>query len=154
MLVEQMVQSRSIFHPLYKSELKQLQQLETNVLTLSELKRCLSSLSFDLVHLIKQLKERTLESSDDCLDFLTVSLLAIFEDRQRFRDEQCQQLKGLIEKHVYGKQRWNLIHSAYVKHRSIKETIELTPKLLNEYLKKILEYNQEVKDSQKRALVS
>jgi hypothetical protein len=84
-------------------------------------------------------------NTDETLDFLTQTVINIFENQRKFSNEKCQELKSIIEKKIFGKKRSQLINKTYQKYRLNKSNLPLiNPIILNQLLTNILLHDYQV----------
>jgi hypothetical protein len=84
-------------------------------------------------------------NTDETLDFLTQTVINIFENQRKFSNEKCQELKSIIEKKIFGKKRSQLINKTYQKYRLNKPNLPLiNPIILNQLLTNILLHDYQV----------
>ena len=138
-----------VVRPLSGGDQERLKSFYSHCLSLTELKTFCSSKSFDLLEFLSLLKQRTLVDDDELLDFLTSTFAKIFEDRRKYSNEHCRELKSFVEKKIFGKKRCQLLNEVYSKARSTPKalpTYELTvqPTVLNQLLTNILQQDHQV----------
>lgn len=115
-------------------------------LSLNELKTYCLTIPSDLNDLILLLKNRIIINTDETFDYLTEIILNIFENRRKYSNEKCEELKSIIEKKSFGKKRYQLINETYQKSRLNKKTPPIiNPTLLNQLLTNILLHDYQVK---------
>lgn len=115
-------------------------------MSLYEMKKLCTSNPFDIEQFVSILEKRNFLTNEEMLDYLTQQIVEIFENRRKFSYEKCEELKSLIEKKTFGKQRCRLINESFEKHRSRRNILPLIdPTILNQLLTKILEKDHQVK---------
>ena len=144
-LLDKFLYQSSIVRPLSHADQQRLMSYYSHPLSFNELKTLCSPLQSDLNDLLSLLKQRSLMNNDELLDFLTKTIVNIFENRYEFSDEKCQELKDLIEKKRIGKKRYRLINETYQKFRLNKiNPLIINRTILNQLLNKILLYDDQV----------
>ena len=144
-LLDKFLYQSSIVRPLSHADQQRLLSYYSQPLSLNELKTLCSPLQSDLNDLLSSLKQRSLMNNDELLDFLTNIIVNIFENRQQFSDEKCQELKDLIEKKRIGKKRYRLINETFKKCRLNKTNPPtINRAILSQLLNRILLYDHQV----------
>jgi hypothetical protein len=94
------------------------------------------------------LQHETIVNNDEIYDHLTETIVNIFENRRKFSNEKCRELKNLIEKKTFGKKRSQLINESYQKFRFNKKDLPpINPTILNQFLTDILSHDNQVKQN-------
>ncbi|CAF4619784.1 unnamed protein product, partial [Rotaria magnacalcarata] len=128
-----------IVRPLSNAEQQRLLSYYSCPISLNELKAYCSTTQLDLNDLLCLLKERPLMNNEELYDFLTQTIIKIFENREKFSNEKCEELKIFVEKRILGKKRYQLINENYVKFRFNKKNLPIINRAkLNELLNNIL----------------
>lgn len=84
--------------------------------------------------------------NDEVYDYLTRIIGKIFHNRQKYSNENCEELKVLIDNRVFGKRRLRLINEIYQEFRLKKRDLPpITPTVLNQLLTEILSADQQTK---------
>lgn len=149
-LVNQFLHQSSIVRPLSQVDQNRLNSFSSRPISLPDLKTYCSSLNPDLNDFLSLLQNRIQTSNDAILDYLTEIIVNIFSNRAKYPDEKCGELRGLIEKKVFGKQRVQLINEADQKHRSMKKNLSpVNRTILNQFLTNILSQDYQVKNRRK-----
>ena len=148
-LLDAFLQHSRIVRPLSTADQQRLKSFYSHCLSLNELKAFCSSASFDLPGFLSLLKQRTLVTDEEVLDFLTPTITKIFEDRGKYSDEQCRELRAFVEKRIFGKKRTQLLNQVYLKARSNgqvppTDVPKVQPTVLNQLLTNILRQDQQV----------
>jgi len=145
-LLDKFLHQSTIVRPLSNVDQQRLKSYYSRPISLNELQTHCSSLQSDLNDFLSVLKHRTLINNDEIFDLLTQTIVNIFENRQKFSNEKCQELKNLIEKKTFGKTRYRHINETYQKCRLNKKHLpSLNPIILNQFLTDILRQDYQVK---------
>jgi hypothetical protein len=89
-------------------------------------------------------------NNDEIFDYLTETIRNIFENRRKFSNEKCQELKSIIERKTFGKKRYQLINETYQKFRlNQKNPPPINPIILNQLLNNILLHDYQVKNKKR-----
>ncbi|CAF0880501.1 unnamed protein product [Adineta steineri] len=141
-LLDKFLQQSSIVRPLSNADQQRLKSYYLRPISLIELKDLCSSISSDLNDFLCLLKSQTLRNNDEIYDYLTQTIVNIFENQRKYSNEKCRELKDLIEKKTFGSQRYHLINDSYQKFRLNKRNIPLiNPIILNNLLTNILSHD-------------
>jgi hypothetical protein len=137
----------SIVRPLPQADQNRLKTYYSRPISLNELKKHCLTIQSDLNDFILLLKTRIIANNDEIFDFLTEKIVNIFQNRRKYSNEKCQELKSLIEKRIFGKKRYQLINETYQKFRLNKtiDPLPINPIILNQLLTKILVHDHQVK---------
>jgi len=137
----------SIVRPLPQADQNRLKTYYSRPISLNELKKHCLTIQSDLNDFILLLKTRIIANNDEIFDFLTEKIVNIFQNRRKYSNEKCQELKSLIEKRIFGKKRYQLINETYQKFRLNKtiDPLPINPIILNQLLTKILVHDYQVK---------
>lgn len=85
-------------------------------------------------------------NKDEVYDFYTETIINIFENRQKFSNETCQELQKLVDKNNLGKKRCKLINETYEKFRLNKPNVTMISQIkLSQLLNNILLKDYQVK---------
>ncbi|CAF3201556.1 unnamed protein product [Rotaria socialis] len=138
-LLDKFLYQSIIVRPLSNAEQQRLLSYYSFPISLNELKTYCSRTQLDLNDLLCLLKKRPLINNEELYDFLTQTIIQIFEDREKFSNEKCQELKIFVQKQILGKKRYRLINENYVKFRCNKKNLPIINRTkLNELLNNIL----------------
>lgn len=100
----------------------------------------------DLNDFFSLLKQRPIMNKDEVYDFYTETIINIFENRQKFSNETCQELQKLVDKNNLGKKRCKLINETYEKFRLNKPNVTMISQIkLSQLLNNILLKDYQVK---------
>ncbi|CAF3437622.1 unnamed protein product [Rotaria sp. Silwood1] len=138
-LLDKFLHQSTIVRPLSNIDQQHLTSFYSRPISLNELKTYCLSTKLDLNDFLSLLKHRPLMNNNEVYDYFTQTIINIFENRQKYSNEQCQELKNFLEKKTLGKIRYRLINEAYEKFRLNKKilpTIDRT--ILNQLLNNIL----------------
>lgn len=145
-LLDQFLDHSSIVRPIPSSEENRLKRFYSRPMSLNELKKFCASSSFDLKTFLVLIKNETIVKNDEVYDYLTEIIGTIFRNRQRYSNENCEELKRLIDRQIFGKRRVRLINENYQEYRLKKKDLpSITPSILNQFLTEILSPNQQIK---------
>ena len=145
-LLDRFLYHSSIVRPLPQPDQNRLRTYYSRPISLNELKRHCSSISSDLNDLFSLLQNRTLSNNEIVFDFLTEAIVKIFQNRRKYSNEKCAELKSLIKKRIFGKKHNQLINESFQKFRMNKEDLPpINPTILNQLLTNILSHDYQVK---------
>ncbi len=145
-LLDKFLHQSSIVRPLPQPEQNRLTAFYSRPISLNELKKCCLTIPSDLNDFISLLKTRIMTNNDEIFDFLTEIIMKILQNRRKYSNNKCQELKSLIEKRIFGKKRYQLINEIYQKHRvNTTDLCPINPIILNQFLTKILAHDYQVK---------
>ncbi|UJR38217.1 hypothetical protein I4U23_030890 [Adineta vaga] len=143
-LLDKFLQQSSIVRPLSNVEQQRLRSYYSRPMSLNELQNICSSNQFDIEDLLSIFKNRTLLTNDEVLDYLTKKICEIFRNQRKFSNDKCHELKSVIEKQIFGKQRYRIVNESFQKHRLNRKLLPLIdPTILNKLLTKILEQDHQ-----------
>ncbi|CAF4605902.1 unnamed protein product, partial [Rotaria sp. Silwood2] len=129
----------TMVRPIPYSEQQRLLSFYSRPISLHELETYSLLTESDLNNYLLLLKTRPLMKNDQLYDFLTKTIINIFEDRQKFSNEICQELKKIFDTKVFGKIRCRLINKTYSNYRLNKNNLVIINQtILNQLLNKIL----------------
>ncbi|CAF4624447.1 unnamed protein product, partial [Rotaria sp. Silwood2] len=138
-LLDKFLHQSIIVRPLSNADQQRLTSYYSSPISLNELKAYCLSLKSDLNDFLSLLKHRSLMNNDEVYDFFTQTIINIFENRQKYSDTKCQELKNFLEKKALRKKRYRLINEAYGKFRLNKKNIPtINRTILNQLLNNIL----------------
>ncbi len=144
-LLNKCLYQSTIIQPLSQVDKNRLNTYYSRPISLNELKILCSTISSDLNDFILLFKTRIFMKTDEIFDYLTETILNIFQNRRKYSYEKCQELKSLIEKPIFGKKRYQLINEAYQKFRiNKKDSPSINPIILNQFLTNILSNDYQV----------
>jgi hypothetical protein len=141
-LLNKFLHQSSIVRPLSQADQNRLTTYYSRPISLNELKKHCLIIQSDLNDFIFLLKNRIIPNNDEILDFLMEIIIKILQNRSKYSNDKCQELKSLIEKRIFQKKRYQLINEIYQKFRMNK--IDLNPIILNQFLTKILVHDYQV----------
>ena len=106
-LLDQFLDHSSIVRPIPSPEQNRLKALYVRPMSLNELKKFCSSSSsdFDLTTFLRFIKNESFVKNDEIYDYLTEIIGKIFRNRRKYSNENCEELKSLIDRRVFGKRR-------------------------------------------------
>ncbi|CAF1460969.1 unnamed protein product [Adineta ricciae] len=139
-LLDNFLDRSSIVRPLSNIEQQRIKTFYKRPMSLYEMKKLCTSSQFDVEQLVSIVQNQNFLTNEEILDYLTQNIVEIFANRRKFSREKCEELKSLIDKKTFGKQRCRLINESFDKHRSHRNILPLIdPTILNQLLTKIFE---------------
>ncbi|CAF3890479.1 unnamed protein product, partial [Rotaria sordida] len=138
-LLDKFLHHSTIVRPLSNADQQRLTSYYSRPISLNDLKTSCLSLNSDLNDFLSLLKHRPLINNDELYDFLTQTIINIFENRQKYSNKKCQELKNLLDKKILGRKRYRLINEVYEKFRLNKKNLPIINRtILNQLLNNIL----------------
>jgi hypothetical protein len=149
-LLDKMLHQSKIIRPLSNADQQRLTSYYSRPVSLNELKVICSSIQSDLNEFLSLLKQRTIMNNDKALDLITQTVVNIFENRRKFSNEKCEEIKIIFAKKLFSKKRYQLINDTYQKYRVNTKNLHqskplISPIILNQLLTNILLQDYQVK---------
>ena len=145
-LLDQFLDHSSIVRPIPIVEQNRLKSFYSRPMSLNELKKFCSSSSLDMKTFFDLLKNETMVKNDEVFDYLTEFIGNIFQDRRKYSNELCVELKSLIDRRIFQKQRFRVLNELYQEFRvKKKDCPSINPTILNQLFTRILAADQQIK---------
>lgn len=145
-LLDQFLDHSSIVRPIPIVEQNRLKSFYSRPMSLNELKKFCSSSSLDMKIFLDLLKNETMVKNDEVFDYLTEFIANVFRNRRKYSNELCDELKSLIDKRIFQKQRFRILNEIYQEFRvKRKDCPPINPTILNQFFTRILAADQQIK---------